>query len=94
LLERLLGLLYPIIPQVTSFIGEAKGIDLLKSEWPKIKNDGEGNIYLVDSIIRFNSHVWKEKKEEGISLRDGIEGIEIPKELVDFEKDLKACHGI
>ena len=34
------------------------------------------------------------KKEEGVSLRNPIEGIKIPKYLLDYEKDLKACHNI
>ena len=44
--------------------------------------------------MEFNSEVWKQKKEKGISLRAEISGIEIPKELADFEKDLKECHGL
>lgn len=93
LLERLLTLLYPIIPQITSVIAKEKGIDLLKVEWPEAKK-GNSDLELIEKVMEFNSMVWKEKKERGISLRDGVDGVEIPKELVSFEKDLKACHGI
>lgn len=93
LLERLLILLYPIIPQVTTLIANEKGINLLKTEWPKVKK-GKSNLSLIEKITEFNSMVWKSKKEKGISLKNSIEGIEIPKELLIFEKDLKACHNI
>ncbi len=93
LLERLLTLLYPIIPQITTLIAKEKGIDLLRLEWPKV-NIGESNLELIEKITDFNSQVWKTKKEKGISLRDPIKGIQIPEELILFEKDLKSCHNI
>lgn len=93
LLERFLTLVYPIIPQITSVIAEEKGIDLLISEWPKVEKYGN-NLDMIEKIMAFNSDIWKKKKEEGISLREGIEGIEIPNDLKIFEKDLKACHKI
>ncbi len=93
LLERLLILLYPIIPQVTSLIAREKKIDLLKAEWPKT-GKGKSDLKLVDNIMEFNSNVWKRKKEQGKGLRDAISGIKIPKELKDFEKDLRSCHNL
>jgi hypothetical protein len=66
---------------------------LLKCEWPKT-NVGGSDLGLVEKIIAFNSEVWKKKKDSSISLRNPIEGIEIPEELKDFEADLKACHKI
>ena len=93
LLERLLLLLYPIIPQSTTTIAGIKDINLLKSEWPSAKKT-KSNLSLIDSIIDFNSKVWKTKKEKGISLKDPLESISIPRELSPFEKDLKACHSI
>jgi len=44
--------------------------------------------------MNFNSFVWKTKKEKGISLRDSIDGIQIPEKLKLYEKDLKNCHGL
>ena len=95
LLERLLTLLYPIIPQITTTIANEKGIDLLKLEWPKVKKT-EFNVdkETIKKIIDFNSMVWKAKKEKGISLREPIKNIKIPEELQSFEMDLKACHKI
>ena len=94
ILERLLHLLYPIIPQITTLIAKEKGIDLLTAEWPKAKIGESDKLPLIHTILDFNSQVWKTKKEKSISLREPIEGIEIPKVLIPFEKDLKACHKI
>lgn len=95
LLERLLILLYPVIPQITTTIANEKGIDLLAIEWPRAKKvDFEVEDELVKKIIDFNSMVWKAKKDLGVSLREPINNIKIPKELRSFEKDLKACHKI
>lgn len=91
--ERLLALFYPIIPQITTLIAEEKGLDLLRADWPKPEL-GSSDLSLVEKLTEFNSQVWKEKKDRGISLRNPIEGVEIPEELSMFEKDLKACHKI
>ncbi len=93
LLERILFLLYPIIPQITTTIANEINLDLLNCEWPKTKK-GKSNLKLIEKIMEFNSEVWKEKKLKDISLRNEISGIKIPKELKDFEKDLKECHNL
>ena len=91
--ERFLTLTFPIIPQITSMIANDKKINLLEAEWPKSEKVSS-DLSLVDKILEFNSLVWKEKKDKGISLKEGIEGVEIPKELKEFERDFRACHGI
>ena len=93
LLERMLILLYPIIPQITSTIAHAEKLDLLTIKFPKAQKT-KLNLKLIEKLMEFNSKVWKLKKEKGISLREPLENIKIPKELKDFEKDLKACHKI
>lgn len=93
ILERFLHLIYPVIPQVTSVIGNEFGLNLLKSNWPetkKIKFDKK----ILESLIEFNSDVWKKKKEKSISLRDEISGIKIPEKLKIFKADLTACHNL
>ena len=92
-MKRLLTLLYPIIPQVTSTIGEDFNLDLLHSEFPKYKKP-KINFKVLDRLMSFNGEVWKIKKEKGISLRNPIGGINIPKELKPFEKDLIAAHNL
>ena len=91
LLERFLILIYPILPQITTFIAKEKNIDLL--EFPKYKKI-ESNLSLIDELMKFNSEVWKKKKDKGISLRSEIKGISIPKNLKEFEKDLIVAHNI
>ena len=93
LLERFLYLSYPIIPQITSLIAKEKGINLLKEKFPIIEKT-ESDLKLIEKIMEFNSRVWKEKKENGLSLRNEIENIEIPKELKFFEKDLIVVHNL
>src|SRR3989344_3030103 len=93
LLERYLILVYPIIPQVTSVIASELGTDLLTAEFPKAKL-GKSDLDLISKIKDFDSMVWKAKKDSGISLREPIKNIEIPKPLIPFEADLKACHNL
>lgn len=94
LLENLLTILYPIIPQITSIIATDLKIDLHSAEFPKGKIAKEKNLELIEKIAEFNSMVWKAKREKNISLKESISGIEVPKELKTFEQDLKACHGL
>lgn len=91
LLERWLILASPIIPQITSLIAEDFGVDF--SAFPQAKKSADVSL-LMDSLMEFNSRVWKTKKDNGLSLREPILEIEIPKELKEFEKDLKACHNL
>jgi len=92
-LERFLILIYPIIPQITTVITKELGLDLTTIEFPKA-NIGKSNLELLEKIAEFNSDVWKQKKDKSLTLRDPINGIEIPKDLKDFESDLIACHNL
>lgn len=93
LLERFLTLIYPITPQLTSVIGKELGIDMLTLEFPKAKL-GKSNLELINKIMEFNSLVWKAKKDKSVSLREHIDGVEIPSELHDLKEDLIACHNL
>jgi len=94
ILEKLLYLLYPIIPQITTMIGNELKINLLNSKFPKAKSGKKDFNKQLTKLITFNSKVWKQKKEKGISLRNEISGIKIPKELKTFKKDLIAAHNL
>jgi len=91
LLERLIILLYPIIPQVTSAFSSALKINL--EEFPESKKINS-DLVLIEKIMLFDSEIWKAKKDKGLSLRDSLEGIKIPQELKSFEGDLNACHNL
>lgn len=94
LLENLLVMLYPIIPQITTVIGAELGLDFDSMQFPEGKAGKADNLNIVNSIAEFNSVVWKAKREKNISLKEPIQGIEIPAELKAFESDLKACHNL
>ncbi len=93
-LRTVLLLLAPIAPFFTDYIWRKlysnKSIHLEK--FPKPKWDKRYAKY-TEEIMRFNSMVWRIKKEKGMSLKDPI-SIEIPKKLKPFEKDLVAMHNI
>lgn len=93
LLERLIVLLSPIIPQITAIIAKEYNLDLNNLEFPS-GNKGKSDLKLINTLMEFNSLVWKTKKEKSISLKEQISGIKIPKELKDFESDLIACHNL
>jgi valyl-tRNA synthetase len=93
LLERFLTLIYPVVPQISSLIGKDLGLNLLDAEFPKPKI-GKSDLNLIKQIMDFNSEVWKQKKEKQLALNKEISGIEVPKELKNFEKELKVCHKL
>lgn len=92
LLERLLILLYPILPAVTSTIYEVIGKDMLKEKFPKTKKK-DFNVKILAELVELNSKIWKAKKERGLSLNAEIKSVCIPKPLMGFVKDIKACHN-
>jgi valyl-tRNA synthetase len=50
--------------------------------------------FTSQDIMDFNSAVWKEKKERGLSLRDPVKSAVIPQKLAAVAADLCATHGI
>jgi valyl-tRNA synthetase len=93
LLERLLLLSYPIIPQITSTIADELKIDSFHYDWPKIKI-GKSDLKNIDKIMEFNSWVWKQKKERKLSLKSPVQVDVVPIEIKLYEKDLIACHKL
>lgn len=93
LLERLLTLLYPIIPMITFSILKEMKKDILKEEFPKAIKC-KFNEEKINKLIEFNSKIWKIKKERGLSLKSEIKDIEIPSALKEYEKDLISAHNI
>ena len=91
ILERLLILLSPIIPQITSLILES-----LKAKitlFPKAKPK-KSDISLIEKIMEFNSYIWKLKKDNNLSLKSPVKDVKIPQELNPFEADLTAAHNL
>lgn len=90
MLERLIQLLHPIAPQITLVISNELNIDL--GAFPKYEKKVE-ETNLVDEIMKFNSEVWKAKRDKNLSLKSEISGIKIPNSLKDVKADLVACHN-
>ncbi len=62
--------------------------------FPKIIGIDDELISSTESIMNFNSKVWKTKKEMGISLNSEIQGIKIPVELEVFSVQLINMHKL
>jgi len=90
----LLKLLAPIVPYITDFIWmKMYGKESIHTRLFDEKIEIEDLSSYTQKLLEFNSTVWKEKKEKGLSLKDSIR-VEIPEELKIFEKELKMMHNI
>jgi hypothetical protein len=49
---------------------------------------------MTDSLIEFNSQVWKAKKDAGISLAVPITGHKVPDSLKSIEQALVSMHKL
>ncbi len=92
LLEKLLMVLHPVIPQVTSVLAHELKISLDK--FPVGTEKPGDSIADVNAIMSFNREVWKTKQDMGKSLRESLDKVNIPLRLRRFESDLKACHNL
>ncbi len=93
-MKSILLLLAPITPFVTDALWrEMYGKTSIHREiFPEAIWNTEHSKY-TENLLEFNSKVWFEKKNKGISLKEEVK-IEIPKELLGFSKDLRAMHNI
>ena len=93
-LSTILKLLAPITPLITEYLWQKlyskesihKEKHLQKETYKDMRN-------FTKEIIEFNSKVWNEKKDKGLSLKDSI-GFSIPTNLEIFKKDLIAMHNL
>ena len=49
---------------------------------------------MTDSLIEFNSQVWKAKKDAGVSLAAPISGHKVPSDLSSIENALVSMHKL
>ncbi len=92
-LKILLKLLAPILPMLTYKL--YKGLndkDIHIQQFP----EKEEHVSKVDSkkLIELNSSIWKEKKDNGLSLRSEIKRLILTEEFKIIEKDLIAAHNV
>jgi len=93
-LKTILLLLAPIIPFFTDYVWRRlySRRSIHRERFPRPRWS-VGYAGYTEDLIRFNSMVWRMKKERGLSLKDPIK-VEIPRRLKPFEGDLVAMHNI
>ena len=95
-LKGVLELLAPIAPIVTyRLYKELHGENVHALTFPESLDGADASLTkLTADVQAFNSDVWARKKEAGISLRDGIEGVSVPEPLEAFAPALNAMHNL
>jgi valyl-tRNA synthetase len=93
-LSTVLKLLAPITPFISDYLwqqlySESSIHEELQVEPESLEDLGK----FTKEIIKFNSKVWNEKKNNGLSLKDSI-AIAVPSSLESFKKDLQAMHNL
>ncbi len=94
-LDGVLLLTAPICPFITEALwseSHGTGESVHSKTFPALGRSEE-RYMLGDALVKFNSMVWAEKKDKGMSLRDSI-SIAIPDELKEMSDDLRAMHNI
>ena len=96
IVRDLMSAFSPICPffshHISSTLYSESAVDA--REFPEILTiDGELT-ELSESLRDFNSMVWKTKKDNGLSLKSEIEGIEIPNNLEEFKNILTSMHHL
>ncbi len=91
-----LRLLAPIIPFSTDKIWRSMYEGSVHSELFPLCRDGIAatRLELTESIVAFNSDVWKSKRDRGQPLNVEVRGISIPDALIPFEEDLRRMHRL
>jgi valyl-tRNA synthetase len=94
--EGTIELLAPIAPIVTyQLYRELYDENVHAGSFPAALEDADPELTeLTDRLMEFNSDVWSEKKDQGISLGSPIEGIAVPDRLSPFEAELVDMHGL
>ncbi|MFH1589142.1 MAG: valine--tRNA ligase [archaeon] len=93
-LDTILKLSAPIIPFITyRLYMDLRKKDVHLESFPKVEQDYK-LAFSKEDVETVNSAIWKFKKDSGMSLRDELKEVTIPKNLVSLEKDLKTMHKI
>lgn len=95
-LRDLLRLLAPIVPFSTdkiwrSVYGGSVHAELFPRPRDRIPASA---LDATEAIVAFNSDVWKQKRERGLSLNVELSGVSIPEALRPFEEDLRRMHHL
>jgi valyl-tRNA synthetase len=96
-LAVILRALAPITPFLTEKVyRELYGEDSIHREpFPSSQSDYESELTDYTTLLQaVNGGFWGFKRENGISLREGLSAAYIPRELTPWGKDLQAMHGV
>ena len=93
-LSTILKLLAPITPFITEHLWKNLYSDDSIHLQTQVKEENSEDLsQFTKQITEFNSKVWNEKKNQGLSLKDSIK-ITIPENLKKFSNDLKSMHHL
>lgn len=100
-LEKMLLLLAPIVPAITSKIySEMNGKEIHKEKFPTAREkSGKGIKSRLPELMELNSAIWKEKRSRGLSLKAEIKELTLPhriayEQLKPILPDFKEAHHI
>lgn len=92
-LDNILKLLAPVIPMLTYKIyKDLKKKDIHFESFPT-ESKKYKTLFSTKDIEELNKQIWKAKKDKGLSLRDEIKSLTVPKKLKSIEKDIVKTHN-
>jgi len=92
-LEKLLYILYPVIPFTTNIIvKEIYGKDINEIPFPEAEEFKSK--FTIEDIETLNNSIWKYKKNNNISLKDSVEKVTLPLKYEIIKDDIKVTHNI
>ena len=98
IVRDLLDAFAPICPFFSHYLSSTqyKRAAVDAETFPLISLDFDANNWtsLTESVMQFNSEVWKLKKDEGLSLNSEISGVSIPNDLTALETSLTRMHKL
>ncbi|MFW9831567.1 MAG: valine--tRNA ligase [Candidatus Thorarchaeota archaeon] len=95
-LQAILKLLAPICPYITDKIHRElydSKISIHKHQFPELTKDVKGD-HPTETLIQFNTEIWKHKKDHQMSLREALPTVKAPKKLKPYSSDLQRMHNI
>ena len=95
-LRDLLRLLAPVMPFSTDKIWRSLYGGSVHRERLPLPRDGipASRLEATELLVAFNSDVWKQKRDRGLSLNVEVTGIPVPEILKPFEPDLRRMHRL
>ncbi len=93
-LKTLLRLFNPVLPFITERIYKELWNDSALYVFPQKIGVTEPVPISMEDISEVNHIVWKEKKDHGLSLKDGVKKLVLPERFRAIEKDLRETHSI